>query len=125
MYKKQIMPFTLSHTLAIYPCLRLCGKYLSFSGLFIGSMVPDFEFFIRVTLYAIWSHTFGGVFLFDLPLALLLLIVFHQIVKKPLILHLPTFFFQRFLNRLDENWWLFFKKSPFKVIISIDRKRVG
>jgi hypothetical protein len=76
------MPFTLSHTLAIYPFRKFCGKYLSFSGLFMGSMVPDFEFFFRVTLYAVWSHTFWGVFLFDLPLALLLLLIFHQWTKK-------------------------------------------
>jgi hypothetical protein len=113
------MPFTLSHTLAIYPFRKFCGKYLSFSGLFMGSMVPDFEFFFRVTLYAVWSHTFWGVFLFDLPLALLLVLIFHQWTKKALILHLPTFLFQRFFNRTNENWWLFFKKSLFKVIISI------
>lgn len=113
------MPFTLSHTLAIYPFRRLCSKYLSFSGLFIGSMVPDFEFFVRVTLYAVWSHTFWGVFLFDLPLALLLVIIFHQCIKKILILHLPTILFQRFFNRIDEDWLQFFKKSPLKVIISI------
>lgn len=113
------MPFTLSHTLAIYPFRMFCGTYLSFSGLFIGSMVPDFEFFVRVTLYAVWSHTIWGVFLFDLPLALLLLIIFHKFIKKILILHLPDILFQRFSNRIDEDWLQFFKKSPLKVIISI------
>ncbi|MFY7911985.1 MAG: DUF4184 family protein [Emticicia sp.] len=113
------MPFTLSHTLAIYPFRNLCSKYLSFSGLFIGSMVPDFEFFVRITLYAVWSHTFQGVFFFDLPLALMLVIIFHQCIKKILILHLPLALFQRFVDRKDENWLEFFKKYPLKVIISI------
>jgi len=54
-------------------------------------MVPDFEYFIRMNVKGIYGHTFWGLFYFDLPVALLIAVVFHTIAKKNLIDNLPAF----------------------------------
>lgn len=113
------MPFTLSHVTAVFPFKKLTPKYLSVSGLVMGSMAPDFEFFIRVTLYGIWGHTFWGIFLFDLPVSILLCMLFHTVVKRALILNLPQTLYARFYQYADLNWLLFFQKNILKVLISI------
>jgi Domain of unknown function (DUF4184) len=112
------MPFTLSHTLAVVPFRKFTGKYLSFSALLMGSMAPDFEFFLRITLYGIWGHTFLGVFLFDLPVAIFLCWVFHRVVKHQLINHLPIFLYQRFYLHKNIYWQGLFNRHFMKVIIS-------
>ena len=68
------MPFTLAHPAIVLP---LAAKKLRMSatGLVIGSMVPDFEYFIRMRTESKYSHTLAGLFWFDLPLGLLLCFV--------------------------------------------------
>lgn len=113
------MPFTLSHVVAVYPFKKLTPKYLSVSGLVMGSMAPDFEFFIRVTLYGIWGHSFWGIFLFNLPVSLLLCLLFHQVVKRTLILHLPQALYARYYAYAELNWLQFFKENALKVVLSV------
>lgn len=116
---KTQMPFTLSHAIAVYPFKKFTPNYLSVSGLVMGSMAPDFEFFLRFTLYGVWGHTFWGIFLFNLPVSILLCLLFHGVVKRPLIQHLPTFLYVRFYKYANENWLLYFKKNVLKVVISV------
>lgn len=113
------MPFTLSHAAAVYPFKKLTPKYLSVSGLVMGSMAPDFEFFLRFTLYGVWGHTFWGIFFFNLPVSILLCLLFHGVVKRALIVNLPTPLYVRFYKYADENWFAFFKANILKVVISI------
>jgi hypothetical protein len=64
-------------------------------------MTPDFEYFINFKQHSIYSHTWPGIFWFDLPLGLLLYFLFTGIVKDQLIYHLPDFLnvrFSRFIN---------------------------
>ena len=42
------MPFTFSHPAVILPATYLDKKYYCLSALIIGSMTPDFEYFIRM-----------------------------------------------------------------------------
>jgi hypothetical protein len=87
------MPFTPAHAAAVLPFVRNQG--LSASALVIGSMSPDFEYFIRVNVRGVWGHDLTGVLLFDLPITLLVAVVFHKVVKKNLIDNLPVFLQQR------------------------------
>jgi hypothetical protein len=87
------MPFTPAHTVAVLPFVR--SRRLSASALVIGSMSPDFEYFIRMNVRGVWGHDLMGVFLFDLPITLLVAIVFHKVVKKNFIDNLPVFLQQR------------------------------
>ena len=41
------MPFTFSHPAAVLPLRLLPRHWFSLTGLVIGSMVPDFEYFLR------------------------------------------------------------------------------
>ncbi|MFI5104646.1 MAG: DUF4184 family protein [Terriglobales bacterium] len=80
------MPFTLAHPAAVLP-LR---KWLVLSALVVGSMAPDFHYFIYMGPDAEASHSLAGVFLFCLPAGLLVLWIFHGFLKLPLISLAPA-----------------------------------
>lgn len=113
------MPFTLAHTAAILPFHRFFSKYFSISALLMGSMAPDFEFFLRITLYGIWGHTWWGVLFFNLPVSIILCLFFHKYVKRSLIDHLPPFLYQRLAKYKNLDWYIYFKANWLKVIFSI------
>lgn len=111
------MPFTASHTAIILPLLK--RKVFSVSGLLMGSMVPDFEFFIRLEARAIHGHSFWSMFWLNIPTALLCIFLYHVVVRDHLILNLPLYFRKRFQPFLSFDWILYFKSNYFKVISSI------
>jgi hypothetical protein len=81
------MPFTLSHPLAIVPLAR---TRLVFSALVIGSMSPDFEYFVQLDQSGHASHSMLGVALFCLPASLLVYWLWHGFMKLFLVQILPT-----------------------------------
>lgn len=87
------MPFTPAHPAIILPILR--SRYFSATGLVIGSISPDFEYFFKMSVNSEFSHTIAGLIYFDLPVTLVLALIFHLIVKKNLIKNLPAFFQNR------------------------------
>jgi hypothetical protein len=82
------LPFTFAHPAIVLPFWRV--RWLSFTALVFGSMAPDFEYFFRLRPYSAVSHTLVGLFVFDLPLSFLLALLFHRIVKRPLVACLPA-----------------------------------
>ena len=113
------MPFTFSHPAIVLPLKNTVGKKLSMTGLIIGSLTPDFEYFFRMKPYSEFSHTLLGALWFDVPLGLALCFLFHQIIKKPFIQNLP-FILQRKLNHVLEcNWALLFKQNWLFIVISL------
>jgi hypothetical protein len=113
------MPFTSAHIAAILPFKKQTPHVFSLSGLVIGSMVPDFEYFVRMTLYGHYGHTFWGIFFFDIPLGVVLYLLFHAFVRRSTILHLPDYFYIRTANAEDFDWKSYFKIHFFKIILSI------
>ncbi len=113
------MPFTFCHPAIILPLHYLPRKWFSLTGLIIGSMTPDFEYFIRMKVQSNYSHTIAGIFWFDLPLALLLAFIFHNIVRNDLFSNSPQFIKRRILIFNDFNWNTYFKNNVIVVIISI------
>ncbi len=81
------MPFTLSHAAVAAPLAR---RGLILSAVAAGSIAPDLEYFLRLSMTSRWSHTFPGIFVFSLPAALISLWVFHALLKRPLIALTPT-----------------------------------
>jgi hypothetical protein len=107
------MPFTPAHPALVLPFLR--GRLLAATALVIGSMVPDFEYFLRMSTKGKYGHTLFGILYFDIPLVIILSILFHVVVKRNLINNLPFFFQQRFsalrefdfLNSFRKSWFAF------------------
>jgi hypothetical protein len=111
------MPFTFSHPAIILPFLRT--KKLSATGLIIGSMSPDFEYFIRMKVQSDVSHTFLGLILFNLPVGFLVALMFHEVIKRKLIENLPSFFQHRLEILKNLKWLDYLKANFFYVLISI------
>jgi hypothetical protein len=113
------VPFTFSHPAIILPLTYLPKRWFSLTGLVIGSLTPDFEYFLRMKVQSNYSHTLSGLFWFDIPLGLLLTFIFHNFVRESLIDNLPTILKSRLSSFGQFNWNKHFKKNWFVVIISI------
>jgi hypothetical protein len=113
------MPFTFSHPAIILPLIYLPKKWFSLTGLIIGSLTPDFEYFLRMRVESNYSHTLYGIFWFDLPLAIVLSFIFHNIVRNQLFNNLPLNIRSRVLIYTQFNWSNYFKEHYFVVLISI------
>jgi len=113
------MPFTFSHPAIILPLNYLPKKWISLTGLIIGSLTPDFEYFLRMKIESNYSHTISGMFWFDLPLGILLAFIFHNLVKNELYKNLPKILSERLLNIKELNWNKHFVENWKVIIISI------
>lgn len=90
------MPFTFSHPAAVLPLAFIPKKWVSVTALVIGSITPDFEYFFNMEQDSIYSHTWSGIFWFDLPLALSLVYLYDSLIRKSFIENLPEFLNKRF-----------------------------
>jgi hypothetical protein len=113
------MPFTFSHPAIVLPLTFLPRHWFSLTGLVIGSLTPDFEYFLRMQIRSDYSHTIDGLFWFDLPLGLLLAFIFHKIVRDKLFDNLPTVLKSRFSTFQEFDWNRHFKQNWLVVTISI------
>jgi hypothetical protein len=113
------MPFTFSHPAIVLPLTYLPRQWFSLTGLVIGSLTPDFEYFLRMRIQSNYSHTVSGLFWFDLPLGLLLAFIFHNMVRDSLFDNLPTILKSRLLIFKQLDWGEYFKGNWVAVIISI------
>ena len=108
------MPFTAAHPAIVLPFIRL--KYVSATGLIIGSVSPDFEYFLKMSVDSEHSHTIPGIFYFDIPVTIALAFIFHLVVKRNLILNLPAGIQKRFHNLLTSDFKEYFRKHFIVVI---------
>ena len=107
------MPFTLSHAAAALPFRRW---RLVPSALVIGTFAPDFEYLLRLSPSGRFGHTLIGSFVLTLPLALLVLWVFHTVVKRPTVMLLPEAIQRRLQDHVGE--FRFAGAARFLVIIA-------
>lgn len=112
------MPFTFSHPAIVLPLTKARLK-LSATALIIGSMIPDFEYFIRMRDRSRYSHTLTGIFWFDLPLALIVCFLYHLVVRNSLFDNLPSFLRDRFSVYKSFDWSKYFFKNWVIVVASI------
>ncbi|HYG20710.1 MAG TPA: DUF4184 family protein [Ohtaekwangia sp.] len=101
------MPFTPAHAAIVLPLIRRAR--FSATGLIVGSLAPDFEYFFKMSVSGIHGHTLPGLLYFDLPVTIVLSFVFHQVVKKNLILNLPAFLQRRFNDTLQVDFRSYFR----------------
>lgn len=65
------MPFTLSHAAATLPIKWRLGPRADFAALAIGSMAPDFPYFLGLPVHRDVTHSLFGVLWFSLPVGML------------------------------------------------------
>lgn len=111
------MPFTGAHPAIILPFVRLNPGYISATGLVIGSVSPDFEYFLKMDVSSRYSHTISGIFYFDIPVTILLAFVFHLVVKRNLIMNLPAGLQKRFQDLFRSNFKEYFKNHVLVFIL--------
>jgi len=88
------MPFTLSHAAAVLP---LKNSRLPLAALMIGSMSPDFAYFLPFeTLTRLSTHSPGGILFFCLPIGLAAWLLFVRVLERPTIELLPETWRDRF-----------------------------
>lgn len=83
------MPFTFAHPVAIIPIKNKSKNIFCLTGLVLGSIAPDFEYFIRLKPYSVYGHGLVAFFILNLPLCFLLAFIFHSFLKVPLVIHMP------------------------------------
>ena len=96
------MPFTLAHPAIVVPLAR---RRLILSALVIGSMTPDFEYFIRFSDRGHLGHSIPGIFLFCIPMGLIVFILFHKLFKYPVLELMPANLQNRLLPVADKFYF--------------------
>ncbi|MFD2612706.1 DUF4184 family protein [Paenibacillus gansuensis] len=85
------MPFTFAHPLYALPLKFINPRHISAWGLVLGSMSPDFEYFLALEPYQTIGHTHQGLWLQAIPLSVLFVLVF-SFVLRILAMHVPSVF---------------------------------
>ena len=96
------MPLTFAHPAAILPFSRK-SRSIHFSALILGSMAPDFEYFLRGRPMGEIGHTFAGFVWFNLPLVILVYFIYQLFVHETLFNHLPICLQDPYIKRIDSN----------------------
>lgn len=96
------MPFTPAHPAIVLPLLKC--RHLSATGLIVGSVSPDFEYFLKASVSGVHEHTLLGIFYFDLPVSVMVALVFHWLIKESFIQNLPQYFQIRLLALCSLNF---------------------
>lgn len=97
------VPFTLAHAAAALPFRRL---RLVPSALVVGTLAPDFWYFLGLGFDSGLGHTIQGAFVFTPLLALIVLWIFHTLVKPSAISLLPCSVQSRLVSPLDRfGFW--------------------
>lgn len=119
LYKCDTLPFTFSHPALILPLAKYTGRYFSLTSLIIGSLCPDFEYFFKMKVESLVSHTAGGLFYFNLPVSIVLAFVFHNLIRNCLYKNLPPICRSRLEAFMSFDWNNYFRQHYLTVIISI------
>jgi hypothetical protein len=83
------MPFTLAHPIASAPIWFGSHKKLDLASLFIGTMIPDLEYFLALQPTRNIGHTLLGVVIQGLPCSIALLLFTRYFLMQPLLALLP------------------------------------
>lgn len=92
------MPFTVSHAAAVLPLHRFSKHKLPLTALMVGSMAPDFGYFFSYELSRPLTHSFTGLFVFALPVGMLVWLFYVALLEKATITLLSDRWHTRFAH---------------------------
>jgi hypothetical protein len=90
------MPFTISHAAAVLPLHLWSKARLPLAALMIGSMAPDFAYFMPGDPGRIVTHSVAGLFRYCLPASFVVWLLFVRVLEQPTIVLLPESWRSRF-----------------------------
>ena len=90
------MPFTISHAAAVLPLRKLTRSYFPLAALMIGSMSPDFAYFLPGEPLRLLTHSIPGIFWFCWPVSMAVWLVFTHVLEQPTFALLPDSWYARF-----------------------------
>jgi hypothetical protein len=99
------MPFTISHVAAVVPFTRPLARARIFSAAVIGSMVPDFGYFMPIQPPRFETHSLPALLTFCLPVGMLAYWFFQLVMKEPLLNVLPDQAYMRWLSSAQPASW--------------------
>ncbi|BES63859.1 DUF4184 family protein [Gottschalkiaceae bacterium SANA] len=82
------MAFTFAHPAAVLPLQKQKNRF-HFTALVLGSMAPDFEYFLFVKPFQVAGHTLAGLFTTNLPLVFIVWLIYEIFVRDPFLRYLP------------------------------------
>jgi uncharacterized protein DUF4184 len=114
--RRRVLPFTFSHPAIVLPLAR--GPLVP-SALVAGSIAPDLPYFLPFFQERLLTHRLTAAVTVDLGLALLLLGLFHLVLKWPLVALCPAWLRHRVAvparafdeRRMGDLGWLLFSAA--------------
>lgn len=103
--RKNIMPFTLAHPVAILPLARC--RFLHFPALILGSLSPDFVYFLGGQASFSIGHTWLGIWLVNLPLCFVFYAIYHYFWRDALRDYLPNIMNARYPTKTFQQPFMF------------------
>jgi hypothetical protein len=95
------MPFTISHAAAVLPFGRQLARWRLLSAAVIGSMVPDFGWFMPWRPTRFETHSADGLLTFCLPVGLAAYWLFQRVIRRPVLELLPSGAYMRWQGSLE------------------------
>jgi len=83
------VPFTISHAAAVLPLQKWTREQLPLAALMIGSMSPDFAYFLPADTSRVSTHSIAGLFSFCWPVGLAIWLLFVRVLEQPTLALLP------------------------------------
>ncbi|MCC2972076.1 DUF4184 family protein [Massilia sp. IC2-476] len=84
------MPFTLCHPAAVLPLHAAAPRLTSLSALVVGSMAPDFVYFLPLVANGGFTHSAAGVLLYCVPAGLLVWLAYHLLLRDAFLAWAPA-----------------------------------
>jgi hypothetical protein len=89
------MPFTLAHPAVVLPFGRQLARWRLLSAALIGSVVPDFGWFMPWRPARFETHSVNALLTFCLPLGLAAYWLFQRVIRRPVLELLPSAAYMR------------------------------
>jgi hypothetical protein len=110
------MPFTLAHPAIVLPLVN--SKRVSTTALIIGTMIPDFKFYLQLKENIYSENTSFSFLCIDLSLAIFFSYLFHNLLKKPLLANLPILWSDKFKASQTNQWNQYAASNKIVIIFS-------
>jgi len=111
------VPFTISHAAAALPLRRFGSFRLPLAALMIGSMSPDYAYFLPGDFDRVETHSIPGLFLFCWPVSLALWFLFVRVLEQPTIVLLPDHWRTRFPPSVQDMTLRVLTRASLAVLI--------